>query len=227
MQIHDITMPLSAELPAYPGDTPVEISPLTSIAAGDAANVSRMQLCTHSGTHIDPPRHFSETGQTVDQIPLGLLVGKAKVVEITGASEIGRRELEHLPIHGVERLLLKTGNSALWKEKGFVENFAALTAEGARFLVETGVKLVGIDYLSIEKVDGTGDVHRTLLDKGVVILEGLNLADVVPGNYELICLPLKVKDGDGAPVRAILRGGPEHAHPAAEFHPHTTKWPLS
>jgi arylformamidase len=226
MRIYDITMPLSAELPFYPGDFPVEISPWTRVSDGDSANVSRLTLCTHSGTHLDPPRHFYDQGLPVDEIPLGLLIGKALVVEILGAALIGRRELEHLPIRGVERLLLKTGNSELWKESGFRSDFAALSVEGARYLLEAGVKLVGIDYLSIESVEGDGEVHRTLLDNGVLILEGLNLAQVAPGEYELICLPLKVKGGDGAPVRAVLRGD---ALPGAElgFDPHTTKWLLA
>lgn len=226
MRIHDITMPLSAELPFYPGDFPVAISPWTSIAKGDCANVSRITLCTHSGTHLDPPRHFSDCGRPVDEIPLELLIGKALVVEISGTTVIGRKELERLRIKGVERLLLKTDSSELWKEAAFNHDFAALSVEGARFLLEAGVRLVGIDYLSVESVEGDGEVHRMLLDSGVLILEGLNLADVAPGEYELICLPLKIKGGDGAPVRALLRGGAEHgAEPA--FDPHTTKWPLA
>lgn len=226
MRIHDITVPLSAELPVYPGDSPVLIDPWTSLADGDSANVCRITLCTHSGTHIDAPKHFNDNGKSVDDIPLGVLIGQARVVEISDALEIGRRELERLPVRGVERLLLKTTNSRLWNESDFSEEYVSITAAAAAYLVEAGVKLVGIDYLSIESLKGDGEVHRILLDSGIVILEGLNLSNVVPGEYELICLPLKVKDGDGAPVRALLRGGPE---PAAEpqFDPHTTKWPLS
>lgn len=224
MRIYDITMPLSAELPVYPGDFPVAIAPWTRIADGEAANVSRITLCTHSGTHLDPPRHFSDQGLTVDEIPLGLLIGKALVLEILGVPVIGRKELEHLPVRGVERLLLKTNNSQLWEKSEFSAEFAALSVDGARYLLEVGVKLVGIDYLSVESVEGDGAVHRTLLDNGVLILEGLNLAEVGPGEYELICLPLKIKGGDGAPVRALLRGG---AGAGLSFDPHTTKWPLS
>jgi len=226
MRIYDITMSLSPELPFYPGDFPVTIAPWTRVAEGDPANVSRLTLCTHSGTHLDPPRHFSDRGLPVDEIPLGLLVGKALVVGIPGVPLIGRRELERLPVRGVERLILKTNNSQLWNESGFRSDFAALSVEAAGYLVELGVRLVGIDYLSIESVEGDGEVHRTLLDNGVLILEGLNLAEVEPGEYELICLPLKVKGGDGAPVRALLRGG---AGPGAELHfdPHTTRWPLA
>jgi len=226
MRIHDITMPLSGELPVYPGDCGVTIAPWSRIALGDEANVSQLSLCSHSGTHLDPPRHFNDQGLTADEIPLELLMGKALVVEIPDRQAIGPSELAALPLAGVERLLLKTGNSRLWDRKAFSKDYAALSPEGARFLLEAGVKLVGIDYLSIESFDGDGSVHRTLLDNGVLILEGLNLAEVEPGEYELICLPLKVKGGDGAPVRAILRGG---AGPGAghEFHPHSTKWPLA
>jgi arylformamidase len=226
MRIYDITLPLSAQLPVYPGDFPVVIAPWTRIADGDSANVSRLTICSHAGTHIDPPRHFNDLGIPVDEIPLERLIGKALVLEILGVPEIGREELERLPVRGVERLLLKTGNSALWKEREFSADFAALSPEGARYLLDAGVKLIGVDYLSVESVTGDGEVHRTLLDNGVLILEGLNLAEVPAGEYELICLPLKVKGGDGAPVRAILRGP---AAPGAEphFDPHTTKWPLA
>ena len=226
MRIHDITMPLSAELPVYPGDSPVVITPWLSIACGDPANVSRVTLCSHSGTHLDPPRHFSDSGMSVDEIPLERLIGKARVVEILGVTMIGRDELRRLPIKGVERLLLKTDSSGLWKQSEFKQDFSALSVDGARYLLESGVKLVGIDYLSVEHVEGDGEVHRMLLDNDVLILEGINLADVAPGEYELICLPLKIKGGDGAPVRALLRGGAEAGREPA-FDPHTTKWPLA
>jgi arylformamidase len=226
MRIYDITMPLSAELPVYPGDPQVLLTPVTRIADGDSSNVSRITLCTHSGTHIDPPRHFSDLGLPVDELPLGLLIGKALVLEIRGFQEIGCKELERLRIKGVERLLLKTDNSGLWEEKSFNHDFAALSIDGARYLLEAGVKLIGIDYLSIESAEGDGEVHRLLLDNGVLILEGVTLADVAPGEYELICLPLKIKGGDGAPVRALLRGGPG-SDDELKFDPHTTKWPLA
>lgn len=226
MRIHDITVPLSADLPVYPGDPAITIESWSSIAAGDSSNVARITLCTHSGTHLDAPRHFIDNGRSVDDIPLDLLVGKALVVELRGVKLIGRQELERQRIKGAERILLKTDNSRLWSQPGFDEEYAALSVEGARYLLETGVKLVGVDYLSVEKFGGNGEVHRALLDNGVLILEGVNLADVAPGEYELICLPLKIKGADGAPVRALLRGG---AEPSAEpgFDPHTTKWPLS
>jgi arylformamidase len=205
MNIYDITVCLSNELPTFPGDPPVQIEPVTRLARGDDANVSRISISSHSGTHLDPPRHFSDQGISVDQIPLSLLVGEALLVELNGIQAIGRDELTQFPLKGENRLLLKTDNSRLWGNPAFSGDFTCLTVDGARYLVETGVKLVGIDYLSIERLDGGGEVHRILLDNGVVILEGLNLTGVPGGNYELICLPLKIRGCDGAPVRAILR----------------------
>ncbi|AJE02000.1 cyclase family protein [Geobacter pickeringii] len=226
MKIYDITVPLSPHLPVYPGDPPVGVEAVTRISRGDPANVSLLTLSTHSGTHLDVPRHCRDGGATVDHVPPSLLVGGARVVEVREARAIGARELARLPVRGAERLLLRTGNSLLWDRPGFQDDFAALTEEGARYLVEAGVRLVGIDYLSIERFGGDGTVHRILLDAGVVILEGLNLEGVPPGSYELICLPLKVAGGDGAPARAILRSGePAEERPAPDLH--TTRWPLS
>ncbi len=225
MKIYDITVPLSSDLPTFPGDPRVTVEPVTRIARGDVANVSRITMATHSGTHIDPPLHYNAHGASVDRIPLTLLVGKALVVEIHEARQIGRKELARLPIGGEERLLIRTGNSLLWERPGFVEDYAHLTADGAEYLLETGVRLVGIDYLSVEAFDGGGEVHRLLLGNGVVILEGLNLDGIAAGSYELICLPLKIAGGDGAPVRAVLRG--RDGAGAGEFEPHSTRWPLS
>jgi arylformamidase len=192
-------------LPVYPGDSPFTIAPSSCIAGGDLANVSTVTLSSHSGTHLDPPRHFSDNGIPVDEIPLERLIGKAQVVEILGVTMIGREQLSRLIVAGVERLLLKTDSSELWKRSEFKEDFTALSVDGARYLLESGVKLIGIDYLSVESVRGNGEVHRILLDNDVLILEGINLAEVTPGEYELICLPLRIKGGDGAPVRALLR----------------------
>jgi len=226
MILYDITVPISPDLPTYPGDPPVRLEPVTRIARGDPANVTRLTLTTHSGTHVDVPRHFSDSGAGVDQIDLEVFIGPARVVEVHDAREIGRRELAHLPVRGVERLLLKTGNSALWQRKGCTDDYASLTPDGARFLVDLGIRLVGIDYLSIERFDGDGEVHRLLLDAGTVILEGLDLTPVAAGDYELLCLPLNVPGGDGAPARVVLRGhGPEGSGPT--FDPHTSRWPLA
>lgn len=226
MKIHDITVPLSPETPVYPGDPAVRIEPFNRISQGDHTNLSILTLGSHSGTHIDPPYHFDDSGRRVDELDLALLVGKALVVELTGTKEIGRRELEGFRIAGADRLLLKTDNSRLWQEPGFREDYAALTLDGAQYLLDAGVKLVGIDYLSIEGFHGDGEVHRTLLDNGILILEGVDLSEIKPGQYQLICLPLKVKGGDGAPVRALLVGGPE-AVSEPGFDPHTSRWPLA
>ncbi|HEY6839050.1 MAG TPA: cyclase family protein [Geobacteraceae bacterium] len=226
MQIFDITVSLSDETPVFPGDPPVVLDAVTSLKRGDAANVSRLSLSTHAGTPIDAPRHYDNRGQSVDNIPLSLLVGEALVADLHGVRQIGPEHLASFPLDGVERLLLKTDNSALWNHKGFFEDYAALTGDGAQYLIKQGIQLVGIDYLSIEPFAGDGRVHRQLLAAGVALLEGVDLAGVPAGRYELICLPLKIKEGDGAPVRAILRrrsaGGGE-----ATFDPHTTKWPLA
>lgn len=226
MRIYDITIPISQELQVWPGDPPVEIAPVASISRGDCANVSRLTISSHAGTHIDAPRHYSDHGVSVDHIPPSLLVGEAQLLDLTGVRRIGRHELSRLPVKGHERVLLKTDNSLLWDKTGFCEDYAALTADGAAYLLEAGVKLVGIDYLSVEPFDGSGEIHGALLSGGVVILEGLNLEGAPAGSYELICLPLRIKGGDGAPARAILRGG-GHVEERPELDPHTTKWPLA
>jgi arylformamidase len=204
MNIYDISVPLSEELPVYPGDPPLRIEPVTRIARGDEANLSRITLSSHSGTHLDPPRHFNDGGTPADQVSLSVLMGKALLVEIPGIKPITRSELERFPIKGEERLIIKTGNSLLWKTRSFSEEFSHLTGDGAAFLVELGIALVGIDYLSIERFNGDGSVHRTLLDGGVIILEGLDLDGVPPGNYELVCLPMRLTGCDGAPARTVL-----------------------
>lgn len=222
MKIYDITIALSEELTVFPGDPPVKIDPVTMLARGDSANVSCISISTHSGTHIDAPRHFNDHGISIDCLPLSLFAGCALLAEFTGIKAIGRADLLRLPLQGEQRLLLKTDNSQLWDQPGFAGDFAHLTPDGARFVVDAGVKLIGIDYLSIERLHGDGEVHRILLDNGVVILEGLNLSGIIAGRYELLCLPLKIRGGDGAPVRAVLRSMERE-----DFDLHTTRWPLA
>ncbi len=226
MKIYDITMPISPELPVFPGDPRTEITPITRIEHGDPANVSRITISSHCGTHIDVSLHYNDHGISVDHLPLTLLVGNALVADLRGTLEITGKVLSRLPLSGVERLLIMTDNSRLWDREGFHEEYAHLTKEGAEFLLETDIRLVGIDYLSIERFTGNGDIHRLLLGNGMVILEGLNLEGIREGTYELICLPLKIRGGDGAPVRAVLRSR-ETAVPAVDFDPHTSKWPLA
>lgn len=205
MKIHDISIRLANDTPCYPGDPRVTVETVLSMETGDGADVSRITLASHSGTHLDAPFHMIAGALPMSAIPLSPLMGKALVADLTGRSEIGARELLALPLRGVTRLLLKTDNSRLWKTGGFCPNYVSLTETGADFLLGTGIELIGIDYLSIEDYRGNGDIHRKLLEKGILILEGLDLSAVAAGMYELICLPLKVAAEDGAPVRAVLR----------------------
>lgn len=225
MKIYDISLTLSAELPVFPGDPPVVLQQTASLENGDGANVSHISLSCHAGTHVDAQRHYNSHGISVDHLPLTLLVGPARVADLRGVREIGRRELERLHLHGVERLLLRTDNSAAWDSAGNGEAVAVLTVDGARYLIERNVRLVGIDGLSVERFD-RGDVHRELLGHGVVVVESLNLEGVERGDYELICLPLKIKGCDGAPARAILRSTEPAEHREAGD-PHSTRWPLA
>jgi len=205
MRIYDISVPLGEGLPAYPGDPRVLVEPALTLERGDGANVCRITLAGHSGTHIDAPSHMLAGGATLDAVPLSLLMGRALVADLRGATEIGPRELETLPLQGEERLLLKTDNSLLWGVPGFRPDYVSLNAAGAGFLLKAGIRLVGIDYLSIESFDGDGSVHRRLLGAGVVILEGLDLSRVEGGVYELLCLPLRIPGAEGATARAVFR----------------------
>ncbi len=193
----------------WPSDPGVSIDPASRISAGKAANVSELHCGTHTGTHIDPPLHFLQEGAPIDQIPLDALIGPAVVADLTSVkSDIGPEELESLNLaSGVERLLLHTRNSQFWRQESpeFTEDYVAVTADGAGWLVEHGIRLVGIDYLSVEHRGTPGHpTHMTLLGAGVVIVEGMNLDGVDPGDYTLLCLPLKIVDGDGGPARALL-----------------------
>jgi arylformamidase len=205
MNIFDISVPLAVGLPTWPGDPCFLSEPVLLLEKGDGARVSRVTLGDHSGTHLDAPAHMLADGATLDGSSLPLLMGPALVADLRGMAEIGIKELAGLPLTGVERLLLKTNNSLLWQKAEFCREFVALSTAGAEFLVSKGVRLVGIDYLSIEKFGGDGSVHRILLGHEVLILEGLDLSAVPGGVYDLVCLPLRIAGGAGAPARAILR----------------------
>lgn len=206
MRIYDLTVPISPALPCYPGDPRVEVAPVAQLTQGDTANVSRMTLSSHSGTHLDAPRHFFPQGRTIDALDLEMLVGPTQVCAVTHPGHITAAQLQTLNLQGIRRVLFKTRNSALWEQPGFQSNYIALTASAAHLLVELGVGLVGIDYLSVDAFESQDfPVHRILLEAGVVILEGLDLRAVPPGEYELIALPLLLLDGDGAPARVLLR----------------------
>ena len=209
MKIYDITVPIRAGMPVYEGDPGVKIDPWSAFAKGDSSNVSMLNFGAHTGTHVDAPAHFIEGANTIDKLSLETLIGRARVISVPDdVMEIGPDFLSGCDLDGVERLIFHTRNSAFWSDEGFRKDFTHLSPEAAQLLVERGVKLVGIDYLSIEKFhSGHHRTHLTLLRENVVIVEGLNLSDVPPGDYELICLPLKIAGGagDGAPARAVLR----------------------
>jgi arylformamidase len=207
MHIYDITVPLSSALPVYPGDPEVTITPLAQLQWGDAANVSRLVLSSHTGTHLDAPRHFFAEGLAIDSLDLHVLMGPARVCTFPQVTtHLTADDLRPLGLAGTKRLLLQTPNAALWQKTGFQTNYVALTESAAYLLVEMGVQLVGIDYLSVDAFERQDfPVHRILLGAGVLVLEGLDLRAVPPGDYELLALPLLLQDGDGAPVRAILR----------------------
>jgi arylformamidase len=209
MKIYDITVPFSTNLPVYPGDPTVQINQVSSLESGDICTVSHLSFSSHTGTHVDPPSHFVAGAMTLDQLPLDVLIGKTRVVDTGEISAIDCTIIQQANLDGVERILFKTRNSHTWREKNyskFDENFVYLETEAAKLLVELGIKLVGIDYLSIEKFNFVEPTtHWALLKNNVVIVEGLDLSEVEDGEYELICLPMKIKDGDGGPARVILR----------------------
>jgi len=205
-KIIDVTVPLSPELPTFPGDPPVQIESTHRIADGQPYNVTRLTIGSHAGTHVDAPYHFLADGSRVDELPLEILIGKARVVSVTAREAVDRRDLEELDLRDDLRVLLKTRNSGQLQQPAFLEDFVHLTPDAATYLAQVGIKLVGWDYLSIEKYQSRDfAAHRALLEAGVVIVEGLDLSQVDPGEYEMICLPPRIAKGDGAPARVVLK----------------------
>ncbi len=211
MHTYDITLTISPELPTWPGDPKIHLERTSKIEEGSEANVTRMDIGVHTGTHVDAPYHFlGADTPTVDQIPLKLLTGRAYVLHLS--DDIGlitKAVLERMEIPArTRRLLFKTRNSHYWQRRthGFQTDFVGISADGAQNLVERGIKLVGIDYLSISPYQQSRPTHEILLKAGVVIVEGLDLSDVSQGRYNLYCLPLKLAGSDGAPARVILVG---------------------
>jgi arylformamidase len=194
--IHDVSVPLRTGMVVYPGDPEFSIERVMSLAAGDVANVSRIDLGVHTGTHVDAPLHFVDGASSVEALDLDVLVGPAVVVEVPGPGDVEPDAV----VDGADRILFKTRNSAAWAEDGFYEDYASISPEAATRLVEVGARLVGVDYLSV----GGVETHRTLLRAGVIAVEGLDLRGIEPGTYSLVCLPLKLDGSDGAPARAIL-----------------------
>jgi arylformamidase len=204
---HDISVALDADLPAWPGSPGVLTKLRTAIAHGEDANVTQLSIDVHSGTHVDAPRHFSDDGETVEEIGLVPFVGPAFVLDTSSVKEITASVLDAAGMpEETERLLLRTANSLQpdMYQTPFDEDYAALTLDGAEWVAAKRLRLVGIDYLSIQRYSEPPDVHRVLLSAGIPILEGLRLAEVTPGAYQLICLPIRLANVEGAPARAIL-----------------------
>ena len=205
----DITLPLHEELPVWPTDRRFRLLPDQRIDEGAEVNASSAQFSLHTGTHVDAPWHFVPNGRTVEQLALKDLVGPAHVAHLPGIDVITPDVLGGLGLApDTRRLLLRTDNSLRWKagETEFDPNFVALTPDAAEWVVEQDIILVGVDYLSVQCFhDPDNRTHETLLSNRVIIVEGLDLAGVGPGEYELICLPLKIMGADGAPARALLK----------------------
>jgi arylformamidase len=207
MPIYDVSLPISGTLVVWPGDPPVHISQPQHLDKGDMATVSRLELGAHTGTHVDAPLHFIRGGSGVDSLDLNVLVGPALVVHALEVDELSAEVLEGLAIPpGTRRVLVRTRNSDRWArgERAFDESFVAISEDGARWLVERGLRLVGVDYLSVAPFGNVAPTHQTLLRAGIIPVEGLNLSEIAPGVYELFCLPIKIVGGDGAPARVIL-----------------------
>lgn len=208
MEILDISVTITPDLPVWPGDPQVILERVEKIEEGGNANVSRIDMGVHTGTHVDAPVHFVPGTDAVEKMPLDVLIGPVQVAEIPAASNsIGAAEVRNAGIQpGTTRVLFKTSNSEFWAhlEDGFQTGFVAITQDGAEELVGLGIHLVGIDYLSIAPYKQSRPTHTTLLKAGMVIIEGLDLRKVSPGNYILYCLPIKLGGSDGAPCRAVL-----------------------
>ena len=207
-RIWDVSVPLRRGGLVYPDNPPISITPVKSIAAGDTANVSRVDLGSHTGTHVDAPLHFMDGGAGVDELPLDVLIGPARLIAFGDeVLAVGEAELRQHNLSGVTRLLIRTRNSG-WLASGSTEfhpDFTHVAPEAAEYLVSIGVRLVGVDYLSVEQFRSPHHrTHKTLLSNGVVIVEGLVLSEPPPGDYELYCLPLLLAGLDGAPARAVL-----------------------
>lgn len=203
----DITVPLRNAMVHWPGDPPVHIERTADVERGDSHTLSEISMGSHSATHVDAPLHFLTHGNSVDEMPLDTMIGLARVIEIQDNESIKPEALIKHRIRQGERLLFKTSNSSrVWQSDQFIEDFVYLTKDAASFLADRKVRLVGIDYLSVGGYQRDGSaVHRTLLMGGIWIIEGLDLSQATEGTVELVCLPLKLSRGDGAPARAIVR----------------------
>jgi arylformamidase len=208
MKLIDLTVALDAQVPTYPNNTPFTLEPITRMARGDSSNVSTLHMSAHTGTPIDAPRHFFDGGLGADALPLEMLIGRARVIELTTRRGIEADDFAPHDLSEDVRVLIKTVNSRFWGSPDFHTEYVGVTESGAKYLVEHGIKVVGVDYLSVEVFKTPGaPAHRLLLGAGTIIIEGLNLRDVEPGVYDMYCLPLRVVGSDGAPARVVLRQG--------------------
>ena len=201
----DISARLRPGMPTWPGSSGIELTNTQAFARGDDVNVSQLNMDVHCGTHVEAPLHFIDGGAPLEAFPLDVYVGPAHVLRLDSATAIGSRELSAVP-SGVERLLLRTSSSGLLNRGGeeFRRDYVALTADGARWIVDHDIRLVGVDYLSVQRFEDTPETHRILMRAGVAIVEGLDLSEVAPGDYWLMCLPLRLGGAEAAPARAVL-----------------------
>ncbi len=206
MKLIDVSVALDATLPTYPGNTPFSLEAIKRIARGDSSNVSSLHMSAHAGTHVDAPRHFLDDAPGAEALPLEMLMGRTRVVEIESRRGISAEDLQPIDFAEDIRVLFKTPNSRLWGSAEFHAAFVGITQSGARFIVDHGIKVVGVDYLSVEPYKTPGaPAHHVLLGGGTIVIEGLNLRDVEPAIYDMICLPLRLVGSDGAPARVVLR----------------------
>ena len=206
MRYYDISLNLSVETVRWVAAPPLELHERRRMSRGDPANASALTVSVHAGTHVDAPFHFVPDGAGIDALPLQRFIGEALVHAVDDADRyITEDHVSAIPLDGVTRILFKTRNSRLLKQPDYDPDFVAFSVEAARALVALGIELVGLDYLSVAHADEQVPVHRAFLEHGVALLEGVDLSEIVPGRYELICFPLKFQGLDGAPCRAVLR----------------------
>jgi len=208
VKIFDISLTISPDLPVWPDDPPIELELIELMDAGAYANVSRLSTGVHTGTHVDAPHHFLNDGRTIEQLPLDVLTGPCYVIQLPdGVESITAEALDGMSLPAnTTRILFGTSNSRFWLhgEMEFQEDFVAVSEDGAQWLVDRDIRLIGVDYLSVAPFGDSIPTHRVLLQAGIVVVEGLDLSAVPRGFYDLYCLPLKLLGSDGAPARAIL-----------------------
>jgi arylformamidase len=205
VRYYDISLNLSSETVRWVAAPALEFMERRRINRGDATNASAVTMSVHSGTHVDAPFHFVPDGATIDALPLETFIGPALVHAVDAERYITEEHVNAIELGGTTRVLFKTRNSGLLRKPAYDPDFVAFSPGAARALVNRGVRLVGLDYLSVAHADEQVPVHRAFLDHGVILLEGIDLLEIEPGRYELICFPLRLRGSDGAPCRAVLR----------------------